>query len=335
MTDKQDIDGLREILGTKPKNVAASPPPRFVRGGALIKVEMVSPNPRNMNPGGKLFLPGVLPNFYAGMFVMAVTTWGGPRDSGVDKWNRCTPEQRRMVVQAILERRTIPGARELPSFMFEVTGASRSAFDQIARGRVGYTFASMGVRDNSHEDSDIVVPPHIYDDPKLLMGFKNAINISNATYRALLLHGQKSFQDARALLPMSMMHRFCMNVNYQALSAFMGQRLMFEEQYDTVAVAYKMKQELGRHYAMLAAPLQGTCDAVGRCVYHNSELFSGLFKGCERYGPDEGHYTTFNESSADPADIELWLGEKLPKPGAPIPWDEAFAKDRPYFEQIL
>jgi hypothetical protein len=323
-----DIDELREILGTKPKDFTISPPPRFVRGGEEIKVRMVS-------PVGNCAGASVLPNFYAGMFVMAVSTWGGPQDSGVDKWNRCTPEQRRMVVQAILERRTIPGARELPSFMFEVTGASRSAFDQIARGRVGYTFASMGVRDNSHEDAAIVVPPDIYDDDVLLAVFKEATMKSNQAYRKVLGQGERSFQSARALLPMSMMHRFCMNINYQALSSFMGQRLMFEEQYDTVAVAYKMKQELGRHYAMLAAPLQGTCDAVGRCVYHNSELFSGLFKGCERYGEDSGHYTTFNESSANPKDIEQWLGEPIPEPGAKIPWDVAFEQDRGFFEQEL
>lgn len=316
-----DIDDLRAILGTKPKEAAYSSPPRFVRGGEEIVVKMVSPNP--------------LPNYYAGMFVMAVSTWGGPQDSGIEKWNRCTPDQRRMVVQSVLERRTIPGARELPSFMFEVMGASRSAFDQIARGRVGYTFASMGVRDNSHEDAGIVVPPAIFDNEESFHVFKDAIMRSNNAYRHMLLNGDSSFQDARALLPMSMMHRFCMNINYQAMSAFMGQRLMFEEQYDTVAVAYKIKQELGRHYAMLAAPLQGTCDAVGRCVYHNSELFSGLFKGCERYGEDEGYYTTFNESSANSKDIELWLGEKLPEPGEAIPWDEAYGRDKHFFEEEI
>ena len=329
----QTTDDLREILGTKPKDYRpADKLPRFVRGGAEIQVRMVSPPPIS---AAHYPAKWTLPNFYAGMFVMAVSTWGGAKDSGVDKWNRCTSEQRRMVVQAILERRTIPGARELPSFMFEVTGASRSAFDQIARGRVGYTFASMGVRDNSHEDTDIVVPPDVYDDKVLFEWFKNAVLTGNTAYRRVLENGDKSFQSARAVLPMGMMHRFCMNVNYQALSAFMGQRLMFEEQYDTVAVAYKMKQELGRHYAMLAAPLQGTCDAVGRCVYHNSELFSGLFKGCERYGADEGHYTTFNESSANPKDIELWLGEPLPKPGAKIPWDEAYEQDKHFFQQQL
>jgi thymidylate synthase ThyX len=319
MTD--NIEELREILGTLPRATLNSDTPRFVRGGEEISVKMISPNP--------------LPNYYAGMFVMAVATWGGAQDSGIDKWNRCSPEQRRMVVQAVLERKTIPGARELPSFMFEVTGASRSAFDQIARGRVGYTFASMGVRDNSHENAAIVVPPNIFDNNRLFSAFAEGVRVGNEAYREILLNGNKSFQDARALLPMSMMHRFCMNINYQALSSFMGQRLMFEEQYDTVAVAYKMKQELARHYAMLAAPLQGTCDALKRCVYHNSELFSGLFKGCERYGEDDGHYTTFNEASANVKDIEAWLGEPIPAPGTPIDWDTAFDKDRHFFEQRL
>ncbi len=311
-------DGLRAILGTKPKGLTDSLP-RMVRGGAEIDVDMVSPYP--------------LTNFYMGMFVMAVATWGDHKESGMDKWNRCTPDQRRMVVQSILERKTIPGSRELPTFMFEVTGASRSAFDHIARGRVGYTFASMGVRDNSHEGAPIVVPPNVYDNQAMFEKFRDAIYETNFAYRMVLREGEASFQDARALLPMSMMHRFCININYQALSGLMAQRLMFEEQYDTVAIAYKMRQELGRNYAMLAAPLRSACDLAGRCVYHNSELFSGLFKGCERYGPDEDHYTTFNESSANPKDIEMWLGEKLEYPGEPIHWDSAYEQDEHFFTE--
>jgi len=322
-----EIEKMREVMGTKPRvpeNMV--PTTKFIRGGEQISVRMISPT-----------YP--LPNVYAGMFAMAVSTWGGAWDSSVDKWNNAPVKARRDVVLAVLQRKALPLALEHPTFLFEIMGCSRSAFDQIARARIGTTFASMGVRDNAHPDLDVVVPPKVYDDLESLTTFIKGVLATKRAYVNLLKQGQRSWQDARAVLPMGSVHRFMMNVNYAALSGFMAKRLMFEEQYDTVAVAWKMRQELGRHYALLAEPLRPACDLAKRCVYHTthslSEAFGCLFRGCGRWGEEEYEYAEFNEASADEADIELWLGEKIPKPLDEPNWDKAFEKDRRFFEETL
>ena len=211
MTDKtnaaqriDEIEKMREIMGTKPRvPEELVPKTRFIRGGEEISVRMISPT-------------SPLPNVYAGMFAMAVSTWGGAWDSSVDKWHNAPIEARRNVVLAILQRKALPLALEHPTFLFEIMGCSRSAFDQIARARIGTTFASMGVRDNAHPDLDVVVPPKVYDDLESLTTFIKGVLAAKRTYVDLLKQGQRSWQDARAVLPMGSVHRFMMNVNYAA-----------------------------------------------------------------------------------------------------------------------
>ena len=326
MSDNEHLEAIRQMridVGSKPRELEERST-KYHRGGEAVSVRLVIPN--------------TAVNYYAGMFVMAVSTWGGPYDSGVDKWNGAKVESRQATVRAILQRQALPLALEHPQFLFEVTGCSRSAFDQIARMRIGTTFSSMGTRDNAHGDFEVVVPPRIYDDRHLLANFKHSVEETKRMYISLL-KGGRSWQDARGVLPQSMVHRFCMNVNYAALSGFMSKRLMFEEQFDTVAVAWKMRQTLGRNYALLAAPLRPACDLARRCVYHTtnslSEAFGCLFKGCERWGKPEYDYADFDEYSTEESDVEAWIGEKLPAPRDPIPWDESFEKDRHFFEEIL
>lgn len=331
----EDVNKIREELGTKPRELEEKPTV-YYRGGEAVSVKMVIPNADWINDSGII---GSRPNYYAGMFVMAVQTWGGPLDSGITKWNNATPEARRFAVQAILERQALPLALEHPQFLFEITGCSRSAFDQIARARIGVTFSSMGTRDNAHGDFAVVVPPHVYDNPPLFAAFKRSVEESKRQYVSLLKAG-RSWQDARAVLPQSMVHRFCMNINYAALSTFMSKRLMFEEQYDTVAVAWAMRKELSKYYAMLAEPLRPACDLARRCVYHKAntanEAFSCLFKGCDRW-PESTPYemADFAEHSTEEADIEEWTAQKIPAPTDPPNWGAAYAKDLPFFTTDL
>lgn len=327
-TRQEELNELRDLMGTKPRvPEELEPKTDYLRGGERISTKLVIPNPYN------------LPNYYAGIFCMATSTWGGAWDSGIEKWNKAPVWARKDVVLAVLQGQALPLALEHPQFLFEVRGCSRSAFDQIARARIGTTFSSMGVRDNAHPDLDVVVPPYVYDDPKSLDIFKRGVEAAKRSYSDLLQQGQRSWQDARAVLPMGSVHRFMMNINYAALRTFMAKRLMLEEQYDTVAVAWKMRQELGKHYALLAAPLRPACDLARRCVYHKahtlSELFGCLFKGCGRWGEEEYTYADFNEASANPQDIEEWLGEPLPAPEDPIPWEEAFRQDKHFFEERI
>jgi thymidylate synthase ThyX len=316
----QEVDKMRQLMGTASKKVGENKT-RFVRGGEDIVVDMIAPRP--------------LTNFYLGMYSMAVSTWGGVDDSSLDKWNDAPVEARMRVVQAILQRKALPLALEHPQFLFEIRGCSRSAFDQIARARIGTTISSMGVRDNAHPDIDIVTPPKVYDDPDSFLIFKEGVLKVKETYKALLDQGQRSWQDARAVLPMGMKHRFCLNINYAALQGMLGKRLQFCEQYDTVAVAWKIRQELSKHYALLGEALRPSCDFARRCTYHEAnsvgEEFGCLFAGCGRW-PDPYEYAEFNEAAADVKDIEEWMHESVPKGEDPIDWDAAAERDRHWFE---
>jgi len=320
MSRQEDVEQLRDVMGTSPQrsfvNVTG-----YVRGGESIDVRPIS---------------GFDENWYRGMFIMATSTWGGPYDSGMEKWNRATVDARMQVLLAIVQRKALPLALEHPQFLFEVSGCSRSAFDQIARARLGVTFSSMGVRDNSHADTDVIVPPKIHDDAESLARFQDGIEAMKNAYVGLLEQGQKSWQDARAVLPMGMMHRFCISINYASLSTLCGKRLQFCEQYDTVAVAWKLRQALTRRYALLGVALRPSCDFARRCTYHEAnslgEAFGALFRGCGRWEDPYPLYE-FNESAAERSDVEQWLGETVPDGDLPIDFESALGRDHHWFEE--
>jgi hypothetical protein len=311
----------REELGTKPRELEEKLTV-YHRGGAAVRVSLIS---EQENP-------------YRAMYSMATQTWGGPWDSGVEKWDNASVVDRHLVVQAILQRQALPLALEHPQFLFEITGCSRSAFDQIARARLGVTFSSMGTRDNAHGDFEVVVPPPIYDDPHLFECYKSSIEESKRMYCALLRAG-RSWQDARAVLPQSMVHRFNMNINYAALSTLLGKRLQFCEQPDTVAVAWKLLEALDKSFAVLALPLRPSCDFARKCTYHQENLgehFTSLFNGCGRW-PEPYPAGDFDESSTDQKDISVILTDErllelVDNGEMSIEWAQAFERDARFFE---
>lgn len=333
MKRADELAELREVMGTDPKRDVPNTT-EFIRGGEKVAVRMVSPRPLGTRGG----LEVLLPNYYAGMFIMAVATWGGVLDEGIYKWNKASVAARQQVVLAILQRKALPLALEHPQFLFEISGCSRSAFDQIARVRIGATISSMGVRDNNHSDVPIIVPPRIYDDPRLFADFKRDMLRMKRGYSRLIKEGRRSWQDARSELPMSAAHRFCLNINYASLSNMCSNRLKFCEQGDTVVIAWKLKQELAKSYALLAEALRPGCDFARRCTYHESyslsEAFGCLFKGCGRW-PDPYEYAEFNEASADVNDVESWLGDLIPAGDAPIEWKRALEQDIDFFTEEL
>lgn len=277
------IDSVREAMGTLP---SMRPPKRtrFFRGVEGIEVHYVD-GPHNP---------------YKSIFAVTAATWGNSWKT--KKWDAVTPEARFFVVKATLDGKTLPNGMETPSFTFEVAGASRAAFDQIARVRIGAVIGSMGVRDNNHTDADFRIPEAMWNS-KMLHRIQAHLETVKDIYAAYLDQGQGHWQDARAIMPMSMIHRFTIAFNYMALRGFMGKRLQACEQADTVAVAWHMRQRVADEFPLLAAYLRPSCDLAKRCTYHEdstlSEAFGCLFKGCGRWPEADDGYATFNESCAD------------------------------------
>jgi len=306
----EEIRKLRRLMGTAPE---AEPEfeTKFYRGVEGIRVKLVD-GPRNP---------------YRAMYAMGVSTWGHIHSLATDRWEDTPPEAREAVVRAVLGFNALPLAMEAPKFTFEVYNLTRWSFDQIARARIGAVFASLGTRDNNH----LGIPFRMHEatwrnESKRGLFVGNAKNAKDA-YRTLVESGRGSWQEARTFLPISVVHRFTMSINFLALRGMCARRMTFSEAEDTVAVAWLLRDRLMKAdaYPLLAAHLRPACDGAGTCRYHKahtiSEAFGCLFKSCGRHpvksapgNPDfDYEYADFNVSCSDRKTIQDQLQISIPE----------------------
>ncbi len=319
---KEGIDSVREAMGTLP-SMAPAKQTTFYRGVEGIDVRLID---FNHNP-------------YKSIFTITAATWGNAW--ATKKWNDVTPEARFFVVKACLDGKTLPNGMEAPTFTFEIAGLSRAAFDQIARIRLGAVIGSMGVRDNNHADGDFRIPEAMWNS-RLIERIKAHLEVAKDIYVNYLDQGQGHWQDARAIMPMSMCHRFSLAMNYTAMRGFMGKRLQACEQADTVATAWLMRKEVEFEFPLLASYLRPSCDLAKRCTYHEdstlSEAFGCLFKGCGRWPEADDGYATFNQSCSDYGIMSKQAGFKVFDGEAkliPQRFEDVHPVDRVLFEERI
>lgn len=323
----QEVEALRRAMGTAP-NAQPEFQTEFYRGVEGIEVHLV---PRSFTP-----------NPYRIMFEMATQTWGAAEEEG-QKWGRVRPEHRALVVQAVLTGQALPLALEAVQFGFVVERLSRWAFDQLARARLGVVFASLGTRDNNHLDIGFRLHEAIWQDPGKLAAAMTACRAAKDAYKYIVEAGRGSWQEARAVLPISCVHRFAFSINYAALRNLCAQRMQFCEAEDVVAVAWLLRAAVARRFPYLAAFLRPGCDRARRCTYHNayalSEAFGALFRPCGRWPAPEYTFGTdfqFNGSCSGPDTIARQLGLALPAGQSDRPEDLdplADPLDRALFEE--
>lgn len=219
-------------------------------------------------------------NPYKNIMEMTLATWG----SKINKWGLLSPEERFKVVKLALKRKALPLGLESPTFLFSIDNVSRSSFDQIARQRIGSTFSSIGWN-NVHTKTGIRVPREISDNPTLYRIFKKRCEDIKVTYYDLISSGI-SWQSARAILPMSLLHKFYFSVNFMSLVAFCGRRLCFSEQEDTVATAWLMRERIIERFPFLGKHLRPPCDYSKKCNFQTGdtlpEEMGALFSPCGR-----------------------------------------------------
>ena len=314
-----NISSLRKIMGTVPKiNVKLETP--FFEGVRDIKVELFD---YPVNP-------------YLAIFNMATSTWG----NRINKWDDTSTEGRLWVIKSVLEFKSLPNAMESISFTFGVENCSRSAFDQIARSRIGAVYSSMGWRDNDHSDIGFRVPQSIWNNLEERERFISLCLLAKEYYHGLVKSGKSNWQDARAYLPISACHNFSMAMNYMALRNFMGKRLKFCEMADTVAVAWLMRERVMEKYPLLGSYLRPSCDWKGKCEYHQnnmmSEAFGCLLKECGRnVCLASDNYAIFNYACSDRDVIQEQLGMKIPLADEDMPvdgYDDLLPSDKLLFE---
>lgn len=312
MNNKNKISELKELrktMGTAPE-VAPPFETMFYRGVEGIQVDLID---GPVNP-------------YKAMYAMAVSTWGRVGSKAIDRWNLVSPNARVAVVRAVLDGHALPLAMEAPKFTFEISNLSRWAFDQIVRARVGVVYASMGTRDNCHLDLPFRMHEATWNDSVKRMMFATNAKLAKDNYRAVVESGKGNWQEARSWLPISVVHRFTMSLNYSALSNLCSRRMSFSEAEDTVAVAWLLRDRLMKQdaYPLLGSYLRPACDFAGSCRYHRnsrmSEAFGCLFRSCWRnsvkdtlWNPKpDGEYAVFNESCSNRETIAEQLGIEIP-----------------------
>lgn len=126
---------------------------------------------------------------------------------------------------------------EHASVSFYITGVSRSCTHEVIRHR-HFSYSQLSQRYVPEDDSQVVVPPGIEDDPELLNDFLDAADASRAAYIELLarleakladagtatLRRKQARQAARAVLPNATETRIVVTGNYRAWRHFIAMR---------------------------------------------------------------------------------------------------------------
>ncbi|MFB1299372.1 FAD-dependent thymidylate synthase [Mycobacterium sp. pW049] len=126
---------------------------------------------------------------------------------------------------------------EHASVSFYITGVSRSCTHELVRHR-HFSYSQLSQRYVPEQDSQVVAPPGIEDDPELLQIFTEAADAGRAAYTELLarledklagsgnatLRRKQARQAARAVLPNATETRIVVTGNYRAWRHFIAMR---------------------------------------------------------------------------------------------------------------
>lgn len=324
MLSNKEKNALRKLLGTLPEQAPEISIEDLDRYPVDKKLWLENKNGIKVGPfqfyegvkGVNVEIIDYPQNPYRLLFEFAVATWG--TEEYPTMWTITKPEHRFTVVKNVLANKALPLGNEALQFSFIIRGVSRAAFDQHARQRIGATFASQGVRDNSRLLSGFRVPNEIWRDIKKRDELISSALWIKKVYYLMVNSGKgNSFQAARSIMPMGWTHNYKYSTNYMALKGYMARRLVASEQEDTVATAIMLWYQINKKFPMLANQLRPKCDWAKRCMCHQGdggELFGALFKGCGRFPETEEDYATFNWACTDYPTLEKQLGVHLPNP---------------------
>lgn len=297
--NSDEIKNLRSTMGTNPSSGMERKDEIFF-GSEGIKVKMLD---WPTDP-------------YRAIFDGVTATWGNS-DNWEGKYERVSDKGALTTLLAVLSRKTLAEILESPKFTFAIEGASRAAFDQYARHRIGVGINSIGTRDNDWMDASLRIPNEVAMDEDQLKAHTKAFKAAKDAYELTVRGCHESWQSARFILPMGTIHRWVMSANYLALQNMAFQRLKFCEQFDTVAVMWHIRNEVSKEYPLLAAFMRPGCDWSKSCQYHQqyglSELFGCLFTGCGRHPVAGGEkYAEFNRACSTATEIAHDTGLQIP-----------------------
>jgi hypothetical protein len=260
-------------------------------------------------------------NPYKCLVEMALMTWGDVHN----KWSVLSPEERFIVAKKVLQRKALPLGLESPIYLFKIWGVTRSSFDQVARQRIGSTFSSLGWN-NIHTQTGFRLSNEIVnssDHVKIEKDIEDCLRNIKTLYYDLIAQGI-SWQSAREIMPLGLLHWFTFSCTYAALKEFCSRRLCFSEKEDTVATAWLMRERIKEQTPFLASFLRPSCDWSKKCSYWTGdslpEHMGSLFLPCGRnVCTVENVKPEFNLPSSDVNRIEKDLGILIPSSTEELP----------------
>lgn len=110
------------------------------------------------------------------------------------------------------------------SLTFSISEISRSCSHQLIRHHVGIDYEQQSQRYVKLENTTVVTPPTIQNNPEALEQFNNAINMIQDVYTTLLSLGIEA-EDARFVLPNATTTNITMTINLNALINLCSERL--------------------------------------------------------------------------------------------------------------
>lgn len=281
------------------------------------------------------------PNPYKIILEVGACTFGDY--DNITKWEKLSPENRFKLVKGVLDRKALPLAVEHIKFNFIISGISRSAFDEIARARVGVSYGTKGWKGNFLNDVCFILPSSIVNHKKLTEKVKKYIEEGNLLYKEMQDEDLPNWA-CRFIVPMGYTYRFIMSFDFLALQQFCNHRMNQTEQEDVVGTAYLLREEIKKKYPLLANYLRAGEDFAKRDLtlnvngYADERGFVEHLPG-ERFPVDVKEFRKkykilHNEPCTHTKVLEKYLKIKIPKPNEwkNYIWKTLDKKDKKLFE---
>jgi len=219
-------------------------------------------------------------NIYDMVFDAAMSCFGNT----LDKHGKATQEEKERVLEEVLKGRMLPNMLEGIVFTFEVEGMSKILHNQLVRHRAGICYASVTSGNFSQRHTDFVCPPNV-ESSQFYDEYKDVV------FRAMSLYVKMEnagipIEDARNILPMSIVNQTMVFVNYRTLRDMIAQRWCDSGQpLGWTILCKKLKEEVNKVYPILAKYLMRGCDKTKECRYPFDRTWSkyNQYKPCGRH----------------------------------------------------
>jgi len=148
------------------------------------------------------------------------------------------------------------------SFTFSVSGISRACSHQLVRHRLA-SYSQQSQRYVNPEEN-IVIPPSIRKDKRLVKKFQKFIQQSHSLYENLMSKGIPK-EDARFVLPNATSTNIVITMNLRELINVCAERLCLKAQWEIRELFTKAKESVKKTDNFLGSFLVPKCVNLGYC----------------------------------------------------------------------